>query len=118
MPYGVNYSILQNTGSATVGVFQSKIKYDIKSAAMRQGAFYYQVSLPHYRDPDFMRDGIVRYKMYLALKRANASKFLVPCYDIDLVWHTHQVHPALYYSDTMNLLGFVLKVTSLVVSST
>ena len=29
--------------------FESRIKYDIKAAAMRQGAFYYQVSLPHYR---------------------------------------------------------------------
>ena len=89
--------------------FQSKITYDINAAAQRQGAFYYQVSLPHYKDNDFMGDAFLRYKMYLALKRDNKEKFLVPCYDIDLVWHTHQVHPALYYHDMMNILGFVLK---------
>ena len=54
----------------------------------------------------------MRYKMYLALKKSHPDKFLVPCYDIDLVWHTHQVHPALYYGDTMGLLGFVLKVSA------
>ena len=59
-----------------------------------------------------MRDALVRYKMYLALKKSHPDKFLVPCYDIDLVWHTHQVHPALYYGDTMGLLGFVLKVSA------
>ena len=68
--------------------------------------------LLYYRDPDFMRDALVRYKMYLALKKSHPDKFLVPCYDIDLVWHTHQVHPALYYGDTMGLLGFVLKVSA------
>ena len=56
-----------------------------------------------------MRDAFVRYKMYLALKQEHKDKFLVPCYDIDLVWHTHQVHPTLYYQDTMKILGFVLK---------
>ena len=89
--------------------FRSKITYDIVNAAMRQGAFYYQVSLPHYKDREFMADGIVRYKMFLALKKENKDKFIVPCYDIDLAWHTHQVHPALYYQDTMEILGFVLK---------
>ena len=36
---------------------------------------------------------ILRYKMYLHLKKKNPKTFLVPCYDIDLVWHAHQVHP-------------------------
>ena len=87
----------------------SKITYDIKSAAVRQASFYYQVSLNHYRDEAFMRDAFKRYKMYLLLKKENKSTFLCPCYDIDLVWHTHQVHPLLYQRDTNSILGFVLK---------
>merc|ERR1711994_625111 len=84
----------------------SKITYDIKSAALRQGSFYYQVSLSHYKDEAFMRDAFKRYKMYLLLKKENKSTFLVPCYDIDLVWHTHQVHPQAYQCDTTAILGF------------
>ena len=56
-----------------------------------------------------MRDAFKRYKMYLLLKKENKSTFLVPCYDIDLVWHTHQVHPHPYQRDTSAILGFVLK---------
>ena len=29
--------------------------------------------------------------MYLYLKKKNPKTFLVPCYDMDLIWHTHQV---------------------------
>jgi hypothetical protein len=50
-----------------------------------------QVSLPHYADPDFHVDSVRRYKMYLRLKKKNVKTFLVPCYDMDLVWHAHQV---------------------------
>ena len=87
----------------------SQIKYNIVAAAMRQGAFYYQVSLDHYYHEDFLNDALVRYKMYLYLKSMNKETFLVPCYDIDLIWHTHQVHPGIYQKETKNLLGFVLK---------
>ena len=30
-------------------------------------------------------------QMYLYLKKKNPKTFLVPCYDMDLIWHTHQV---------------------------
>ena len=29
--------------------------------------------------------------MYLYLKKKNPKTFLVPCYDMDLIWHSHQV---------------------------
>ena len=47
--------------------------------------------------------------MYLYLKQQNQQQFLVPCYDIDLVWHTHQVNTLHYSNDTTAILGFVLK---------
>ena len=82
--------------------------YDIVSAAMRQRSFYYQVSLPHYRNPQFLISSLTRYKMYLNLKKVNPGEFIVPCYDIDLIWHTHQVHHLLYEKDTVKILGKIL----------
>ena len=55
-----------------------------------------QVSLPHYRDAWFLKSAILRYRKYLFLKQSNPDLFLVPCYDFDLVWHSHQLHPHLY----------------------
>ena len=67
------------------------------------------MSLDHYRDGDFLVDAVTRYRMYLELKRQNPGTFLVPCYDIDLIWHSHQVSTLHYSKDTTGILGFVLK---------
>lgn len=85
--------------------YQKKSAYDVELAACRQRMFYYQVSLPHYRDGQFLRNAILRYKKYLHLKRHNMDMFLVPCYDFDLVWHSHQLHPHIYKQDTTAILG-------------
>ena len=31
--------------------------------------------------------------------------FIVPCYDIDLMWHTHQLFPLKYKEDMERILG-------------
>jgi len=66
---------------------------------------YAQVSLPHYRSDQFLKNAVTRYKKFLHLKRVASDVFLVPCYDFDLVWHAHQLHPVIYSSDTSRLLG-------------
>jgi hypothetical protein len=86
----------------------SELRYNILEAAQRQKVFYYQVSLPHYRNAQFLQEAMLRYKKYLALKSLNKDTFLVPCYDIDLIWHTHQVHPLEYAEDCQVILGFTL----------
>ena len=68
-----------------------KFSYDVVAAAERQMVFYYQVSLPHYRQDWFLAEALERYKQYFALKKKFPERFLVPCYDMDIVWHTHQV---------------------------
>jgi hypothetical protein len=55
-----------------------------------------QISLPHYTAPRFLSDAIDRYLNFLQLKQTYPDQFLTPCYDFDIVWHTHQVHPADY----------------------
>lgn len=86
----------------------SRLGYNIESATCRQGKFYYNISLPHYRDKKYIRLAFERYQKFLYLKQSTAKSFLVPCYDIDLIWHTHQLHPMRYKEDTERLLGFML----------
>ena len=88
--------------------FESRIEYDITAACGRQRVFYYQVSLPHYGDEKFLTRALERYKQHLVLKQKNPHLFFVPCYDFDLIWHAHQVHPLIYQKDTTKVLGKVL----------
>lgn len=88
--------------------YVSKIKYNIAQAVSRQSAFYYQVSLCHYRRGSFIRAAIRRYRQFLHLKLKEPNAFLVPCYDTDLVWHAHQVHPSIYFNDTQMFFGRLL----------
>lgn len=91
-----------------IAPYPSKIAYDLKKAVGRQSAFYYQVSLAHYRSSPFLQPAYQRYRKFLHLKAMEPKKFLVPCYDMDLVWHAHQVHPVSYYNDTVTFLGCLL----------
>ena len=88
-----------------ISKFHSKITYNIIDAASRQKDFYYQVSLPHYRDTKYLDVGILRYKKFLYLKQQLPEEFLVPCYDIDLIWHTHQLNPCAYRKDMITYIG-------------
>ena len=89
--------------------FKTRIRYDIAAACSRQRTFNYQVSLPHYGDKKFLTRAMERYKQHLLLKKQNPDMFLVPCYDFDLIWHAHQVHPLIYKNDTTQILGRLLK---------
>ena len=88
--------------------FQSIFDYDIAEAVQRQRLFFYQVSLPHYRSKEFLRVSLDRYKMYLYLKSLHPDEFLVPCYDMDVCWHTHQIQPNLYQEETTAIIGRVI----------
>lgn len=72
-----------------------------------------QVARPHMIHDLFLEDAAARYKGFLHLIRRNKEnsikRFCVPTYDIDLIWHTHQLHPASYCKDLMALLGKVLE---------
>ena len=88
--------------------YQTRCQYDLESAAKRQGVFFYQVSLPHFLDKKFLKRGLLRYKQLLFLKKHNPKEFLVPCYDMDLIWHSHQAHPHLYKTETIAICGLYL----------
>ncbi|KAI7736287.1 hypothetical protein M8C21_001732 [Ambrosia artemisiifolia] len=92
---------------------QSFSKYDFALAIERQSPFYYQVSRPHVKSDLFLEAAVARYKGFLHLIRRNRERsikqFCVPTYDVDLIWHTHQLHPASYCKDLTELIGKVLE---------
>ena len=88
--------------------YEQKSAYDIASATLRQRSFNYATSLPHYRDEKFLREAVSRYYVMLQIKRDNPSMYIVPCYDNDLIWHSHQQHPLAYHEDTFLMLGRML----------
>ena len=87
--------------------YSQRCTYNLEAAAARQSLFYYQVSLPHYKTRKFLKKALKRYKKFLFLKKYSKDLFLVPCYDFDLIWHAHQVHPWKYKADTMATLGML-----------
>lgn len=104
MPYHLDYT----TNIQVIPPYTSKIKYALTQAMERQADFYYNVAFPHYKDSDFIDEAIKRYKKLIYLKRLNPQLFVVPMYDIDIIWHTHQLYPELYRQDMLANLGQVL----------
>ncbi|CAD5319224.1 unnamed protein product [Arabidopsis thaliana] len=88
-------------------------KYDLVSAVKRQSPFYYQVSRSHVNSDIFLQEAVARYKGFLYLIKMNRERslkrFCVPTYDVDLIWHTHQLHPVSYCDDMVKLIGKVLE---------
>ena len=92
----------------TFKTFSSQIGYDLMAASSRQKSFFYQVSLPHWTNQNYLSMCLDAYKKFLYLKKKNPSVFVVPSYGIDLMWHTHQMNPIVYANDCKQILGFVL----------
>lgn len=88
--------------------YEQKSSYDIFNAIARQRVFFYQTSLSHYHDKHFLKSAQKRYQRFLFLKHQNPTEMIVPCYDIDLMWHSHQLHPSVYKHDTVKVLGQIL----------
>ncbi|XP_078366083.1 uncharacterized protein LOC144650309 [Oculina patagonica] len=93
---------------AVVTEYKSRIQYNLEEACYRQSKFYYQVSLPHYYDEEFLKKAVERYEYHLQLIKQHPEVFMVPCYDIDLIWHAHQLHPLNYKQKTTEWLGKTL----------
>ena len=90
---------------AVVVNYQSKIQYNLEEACARQFKFFYQVSLPHYKDDLFLKKAVERYENHLRIKRSHPDVVMVPSYDVELMWHAHQLHPVNYRQTTTELLG-------------
>jgi len=58
-----------------------------------------------FRDAEFCKDSIRRYKLFLKLIGMRKCK-AVPTLDIDLTWHTHMLFPDDYIRNTKEMIGF------------
>ncbi|KAF8673413.1 hypothetical protein HU200_048977 [Digitaria exilis] len=112
-PFELEYSSSSETTMDVNPGATDGISYDLVSAVKRQSSFYYQVGTPTMHDQRFLVEALARYKGFLYLIKMNQEKgvqrFRVPTYDVDLMWHTHQLHPASYCKDMLKLLGKVLE---------
>ncbi|KAK9061940.1 hypothetical protein SSX86_019124 [Deinandra increscens subsp. villosa] len=111
-PYEIDFT-LSNEFSKSVHLAENHTRYDLVLAVKRQIPFSYQVSRPHMSNTHFLEASVARYKGFLHLIKRNKEQsvtcFCVPTYDIDLIWHTHQLHPASYCKDLMKSLGKILE---------
>ncbi|KAL8476774.1 hypothetical protein ACS0TY_029176 [Phlomoides rotata] len=113
-PYELDIErVHQDNMSGERVVVEKCTKYDLISAVHRQSPFFHQVLRPHMNDIHYIEGAVARYKGFLHLIKRNKEKdiksFSVPTYDIDLIWHTHQLHPVSYCKDLLNIMGKILE---------
>eukprot|EP00667_Euglena_gracilis_P000265 EG_transcript_265 len=86
----------------------SAFSYDLHAAVARQHSRTFQTLLPHFRDPKFMRMAVQRYLQHITLCKEYPTIFLVPTYDITVVWGAHLCRPLRYRSDMDMFAGRIL----------
>jgi len=80
--------------------------FDVVESCERQASFLWQVTAPRFSDPAFLREGVLNYACFLKLMQLHPTAFLVPTYQIDLMWHTHMLaSSAAYHRDAGALTG-------------
>ncbi|XP_047325052.1 glycine-rich domain-containing protein 1-like [Impatiens glandulifera] len=112
-PYLLNHLSEVSVPMEDVSDAANYTTYDLLSGIKRQIPFSYQVSKQHMNYDLFLETAIARYKGFLYLIKSNWEKsvkcFCVPTYDIDLIWHSHQLNPVSYCKDLVKTLGKVLE---------
>ncbi|XP_042027842.1 glycine-rich domain-containing protein 1-like [Salvia splendens] len=112
-PFELDLELQQESISGQGVAAENFTKYDLIAAAQRQAPFFYQVSQCHMNDTHYIIGAVARYKGFLHLIKRNKEKgiksFSVPTYDIDLIWHTHQLHPVFYCEDLLKIMGKILE---------
>ncbi|KAF9624992.1 hypothetical protein IFM89_016812 [Coptis chinensis] len=73
--------------------------------------FLLAVSKPIMNEDVFLEEAVARYKgSYEEInKERSIKRFCVPTYDIDVIWHSHQLHPVSYCKDLVEVLGEILE---------
>lgn len=85
--------------------FNSKFAINLYAECSKHKAFFYQVSLPHFKCPKFIQKALERYKKFIFLIKKYPGKKLVPCYAINVIWRTHQLNPRIFYLDMKNIVS-------------
>lgn len=94
--------------------------FDVIASCERQASFLWQVSGPNFDKESFLHEGVENYLKFVRLMGQDSTttststtgkpKFLVPTYQIDLMWHTHiLISIAKYHQDNIQLNGCILE---------
>jgi hypothetical protein len=85
--------------------------FDVVGSCERQASFLWQVSGPTFSNNTFLLLGAENYsKFVLLMAKRDRPQFLVPTYQIDLMWHTHMLSSiAKYHADNMRITGTILE---------
>jgi len=103
------YKFPGNSAAQVVPVDDIDGLEELLGAVARQASFYYYVSQPYMWEDAFLQASLERYKCFLhLLSKSKGKTFCVPTFDIDLIWHSHQLSPVAYAKDTKALLGSVV----------
>ncbi|KAJ3370137.1 hypothetical protein GGF31_004756 [Allomyces arbusculus] len=83
---------------------------DLVRAVLRQREFTRKMAATEYSDRTrrIATQATVRYHKPMLMLAKHKGMFMVPTLDIDLAWHTHQLHPQRYAAYTLDKLGAVL----------
>ncbi|KAG6436864.1 hypothetical protein SASPL_101768 [Salvia splendens] len=99
-PFELDLEVKQENTIGDGAVAEKFTKYDL-------------VSQPQMNETRYIRGAVARYKGFLHLIKRNKEQgiqsFVVPTYDIDLIWHSHQLHPASYSEDLLKFMGRILE---------
>ncbi|KAJ5970608.1 uncharacterized protein N7479_000526 [Penicillium vulpinum] len=80
----------------------SPFAIDLVGAVIRQGTFVDKMDkIGWIRSPNLrstMGHFVSKYDMFFQIMAKNKGHAVVPTLDIDLIWHTHQLSPARYYT--------------------
>jgi hypothetical protein len=77
----------------------------IVSSAKNQSSFLWHVNWPEYGDQKFLEESVTRYEMMLRLMKHHPKMFIVPTYDMDVIWHTHLAFPSQYLAACQKIAG-------------
>ena len=85
--------------------------FDVVGSCIRQATFLWQVSGPRFSAVEFLEEGVSNYaKFVMLMGEKSKPQFLVPTYQIDLMWHTHMLASiAKYHKDNMQVNGCILE---------
>jgi hypothetical protein len=83
--------------------------FDLMGSCIRQSSFLWQVSQPNFSDDAFIEQGVHNYFKFMRLMILKEHKFIVPTYQIDLIWHTHILSSiAQYHNSSMEINGVIM----------
>ena len=83
----------------------SPFALDLVGAVLRQGIFVEKMQAIDWVHSPALESTMTRlikkYGIFLGIMGNNPDKIVVPTLDVDLAWHTHQLHPGIYYNYTI-----------------